>query len=88
MHGAQLAAKSEKQQMIIEIVVPVGSAALIVAFVAVAALTGCFGAKAAAAARAAAAAQPGKLAAQGAAKTGAYATGGPIPVSVTASTGR
>lgn len=83
--GSQVASASAKDAIIIKTVVPVGSVFLVAAFVAIAAFTGCFGAKAAAAKAAGkGAAATGKYAS----KSGAYASGGPIPLSVTASAGR
>ncbi|CAL8465539.1 g5075 [Coccomyxa elongata] len=89
--ASELAAKSSRDQLIIKTVVPVGGAFLVAAIVAVAAWTGCFGAKAAAAKAAAAPAAAKKYPGappKDSAKTGAYASSGPIPVSVTASAGR
>lgn len=82
----QLASSSKRDAIIIKTVVPVGSVFLVAAFVAAAAFTGCFGAKAAAAKAASKGGAP--TAGKYASKAGAYASGGPIPLSVTASAGR
>lgn len=87
----QQAAKSSRDQLIIKTVVPLGGAFLVAAIVAMAAWTGCFGAKAAAAKAAAAPAVAKKYPGappKDSAKAGAYASSGPIPVSITASAGR
>lgn len=81
----QMAAANQQEQLAIKTAVPLGAAALIGTFVLIAALTGCFGAKAAAVK--AAAASAAKAAAAGKKATASGASG-PIPISVTASAGR
>ena len=73
----QAAALSRKTQIIEYTTIPILAVCLVAAFVALAALTGCFGAKQAAV-RAAAAAKVSTPAAKG----GAYAASGPIPITV------
>ena len=77
--SAQDASLRRKDNIIIYTTIPVGTVVILAAFAALAALTGCFGAKSAAAKRAVALTPV---------KAGAYAQGGPIPISVTAAAGR
>lgn len=71
----------KRNNIIMYTTIPVGTVVLLAAFAALAALTGCFGAKSAAAKRAAAGALTPV-------KAGAYGQSGPIPISVLAGAGR
>jgi imidazolonepropionase-like amidohydrolase len=70
-------ALSRQTQLIEYTTIPILAVGLVAAFVALAALTGCFGAKAAAARAAAAAKAAGTPV-----KAGAYGASGPIPITV------
>ena len=75
----QDASVTKRDNIIMYTTIPVGTVVLLAAFAALAALTGCFGAKSAAAKRSAALTPV---------KGGAYGQSGPIPISVTATAGR